>query len=219
VVAGATACGAGPQSVTYVETWQALGSRVSVAAWGKDSLALRAATLRMRDSMLAFDSAASGAALRRAWTAEREELRLQPEWRDVRDSYALDQAIPALAAVAESALVDLGGQFHWVGPATKRVVGIADPDDALRPRAGVELHAGSLSTVTGEHRSVTVLAREAFRASAWASALFPLGCARALALAPRLERRQVSVVCVDSAGVRWSTDLGNRVVLPAARVP
>lgn len=204
---------------TLAYAWDVMGTTVSVAAWAKDSVALRMAAEQVRDSMRA--SRASPDALRRAWALERDDLRLQPEWMDVSDSYALDQAVPALAAVVDSALFDLGGLFLWIGPPTKRLVGIADPDNALNVLAHVELRSGALSTVVGEHRSVTALAPDAFKASAWASALFSLGCDRALALAPRLERRQVSVVCADSAGVRWTPGGGlqNRVLLPVARVP
>jgi len=196
-----------------------VGSTVSVAAWANDSFAVRAAVARLRDSTRAVDSTTIREALRRAWAAEREDLRLRPEWRDVADSYVLDRATPALATAVDSALLDLGGLFLWIGPATKRMVGIADPDNALSAVAQVELRTGALSTVSGEHRSVTVLAGGAFKASSWASALFSLGCEKALGLAPRLERRRISVVCADSAGVRWTTDLQNRVLLPAAREP
>lgn len=223
VAAGAVgiACGAGPGTTTLAQTWDVMGTTLSVAAWGRDSTALRAAVQRLRDSTRAVDSAAIRPALRRLWAAEREDLRVQPEWRDVRDSYVLDLATPALAGVADSALFDLGGLFLWIGPPTKRPVGIADPDNAVHVLAHVELQIGALSTVVGAHRSVTALAPDAFKASAWASALFSLGCDRALALAPRLERRQVSVVCADSAGVRWTPGGGlqNRVLLPVARVP
>lgn len=202
-----------------------MGTTLSLAAWAKDSVALRTAAEQVRDSMRS--SRTSPDALRRAWAAEREDLRLHPEWTDVADGYALDRAVPALAAVVDSALFDLGGLFLWIGPPTKRPVGIADPDNALHVLAHVELQTGSLSTVVGDHRSVTALAADAFTASAWASALFSLGCDSALALAPRLERRggrggrgeRVSVVCADSAGVRWTPELQNRVLLPAGRAP
>jgi len=172
----------------------------------------------MRDSTRAVDSTAARAAARRAWSVERGDLSLRLEWRDVADSYVLDSAVPLLAQAADSALIDLGGLFLWVGPATKRAVGIADPGSALEPVAGVELQTGAVSTVSGrgERRALTVLAPSAFKAAAWSSALFALGCERALALAAR---RGVSVVCADSSGVRWSPELQNRVVLPPARAP
>lgn len=219
LVAGlVAACRGGPRATTHAATWQMVGSTVSVAAWSKDSVALEAAIARMRDSTRAFDSTTARAAVRQAWRAERGDVSLRPEWRDVADSYVLDRALPVLAAAADSALIDLGGLFLWLGPATRRPVGITDPGNALDPVAQVELRAGAVSTVSGrgEQRSVTVLAPTAFKASAWASALFALGCDRALALAAR---RHVSLVCADSAGVRWSPELQNRVVLPPGRAP
>jgi hypothetical protein len=221
LVAALVACTSDSRTTTITATWQIVGSTVSVAAWSHDSAALQTAISRLRDSTRAVDSSTIRSAVRRAWDLEREALRLRPEWRDVADSYVLDLAVPVLQAVADSALFDLGGLFLWIGPATKRMVGIAKPDNSLETIGQVELRAGGVSTVSGrgEHRSVTVLAGDAFRAAAWASALFSLGCDKALALAPRLERRQLSVVCADSSGVRWTTDLQNRVLLPAARGP
>lgn len=217
----AAACRREPRTITIAAAWQMVGSTASIAAWSKDSVALQAAVARLRDSTRSVDASTIRAAVRRAWDVEREDLRLLPEWTDVADSYVLDLALPVLEAVADSALLDLGGLFLWIGPATKRMVGIAKPDNSLEAIGQVELRAGGVSTVSGrgEHRSVTVLAGDAFTAAAWASALFSLGCNKALALAPRLERRQVSVVCADSSGVRWTTDLQNRVLLPAAREP
>jgi hypothetical protein len=221
VIVGGTSCRAEPRSTMAAYAWEVMGggTTLSVAAWAKDSAALRTAAQQVRDSMRSVDPRGNREILRRAWIAEREDLRLQPDWYDVADGYALDRAVPALAAVADSALLDLGGLFLWIGPETKRTVGIADPDNSLDAVAHVEWRGGSLATVTGQHRSVTVLASGAFKAASWASALFSLGCGRALALAPRLERRRISVVCADSAGVRWTTDLQNRVVLATARAP
>ena len=207
-------------------TWQMLGSTVSVAAWSADSIALQAAIARLRESTGAVDSISVRAAVRAAWAAERGEgegegdgdVSLRPEWRDVADSYVLDRAMPALTSATDSALVDLGGLFLWIGPATNRTVGIADPGNALAPVAQVALRSGAVSTVSGrgDRRSVTVLASTAFKASAWASALFSLGCERALALAAL---RNVSLVCADSTGVRWSPDLANRVAPPLGHAP
>lgn len=195
-----------------------VGSTISVAAWSTDSGALEAAIGRMRDSTRALDSAAVRAAVRRAWSAERGGLSPRLEWRDVVDSYMLDRAVGVLGAAADSALIDLGGLFLWVGPRTKRAVGIADPGNALDPVAQVELQSGAISTVSwrAERRAVAVLAPTAFKASAWASALFSLGCDEALA---RAARAAISVVCADSAGIRWSPELQYRVALPPARVP
>ena len=151
--------------------------------------------------------------------------------------YALDRAALALIGVADSALLDLGGQFLWIGAGpkgTRRTVGIADPDNSLRALAAVEMHGGSVSTSSQaeqpDHivdpragsapatraRSVTVLAATAMAADAWSTAFFVMGCDSALALAPRLERWRVSVICADSAGVRWTADLEERVLLPTA---
>ena len=212
------ACTSAPRTTSIAVTWQMVGSTISVAAWSKDSTALARALGRLRDSTRAFDSTTAGAGARAAWPAERGDSPLRLEWRDVADSYVLDRAVPLLASVADSALIDLGGLFLWVGPETKRIVGIADPGNALDPVAGVELHSGAISTVSGraERRALTVLAPAAFKAAAWSSALFSLGCDKALAQAAR---RGISVVCADSAGVRWSPELQNRVVLPPAREP
>ena len=214
----AVACKSGPTTKTIAATWQMVGSTVSVAAWSRDSTALARALERMRDSTRAFDSTTARAAARAAWGAARRDQPLRLEWRDVADSYVLDAAVPLLAGDADSALVDLGGLFLWVGPATKRSVGIANPGSALEPVAGVELRSGAISTVSGrgERRSITVLAPSAFSAAAWSSALFSLGCEQALAQAAR---RGISVVCADSTGVRWSPDLQNRVVLPPGHEP
>lgn len=215
------ACRTGPHTTTIASTWQVAGSTISVAAWSSDSVGLQRAIGRMRDSTASVDTATLRAALRRAWDAERDNLRQRPEWRDVADGYILDLTIPLLRGAADSALLDLGGLFVWFGPPTQRMVGLANPDNALDLVAQVELRSGALSTVSGwaEQRSLTVLAGDAFTAAAWASALFSLGCDQVLARAPRLEARQVSVVCADSAGVRWSPGLQNRVALLPGRVP
>jgi len=126
--------------------------------------------------------------------------------------YALDRAALALARVADSALVDLGGQFFWVGrSATARRVGIADPQHSLVAIAAVEMRGGSVSTSTQGTVSVTVLAPSGVAAAGWSAALVTLGCDRAL---DDGGAAQVSVVCADSSGVRWSADLEGRVDLP-----
>ncbi|MDP3911974.1 MAG: FAD:protein FMN transferase, partial [Gemmatimonadales bacterium] len=146
--------------------------------------------------------------------------------------YALDRAAALLAGVADSALLDLGGQFLWVGPATRRTVGIADPVNSLVAIAAVELREGSISTSSqaeqpdhiveprngrpagSSSRSVTVIASRGIAADAWSTAFFVMGCDSALALAPRLTAWRVSVVCADSGEVRWTGDLEGRVFLP-----
>ena len=90
----------------------------------------------------------------------------------------------------------------------------------LRLLASVDLLGGSVRTQSrrnaprGAARSVTVLAPDALTANAWAATFLALGCDRALA-----NREGLSVVCADAAGVRWTTELQNRVSLPAARGP
>jgi len=137
--------------------------------------------------------------------------------------YALDRAALALAPVADSALLNIGGQFYWIAPParpTNRRVGIPDPDNTLSVLAGIEMRSGAVSTRSqrnappGRARSVTVLAGDGLAANAWAAAFLELGCERALTQA-----QGMSVVCADSAGVRWTTDLQNRVSLPSARAP
>ena len=214
----AAGCDTAPRTVTIASTWQMVGSTVSVAAWSKDSAALQSAIARMRDATRSADTTAMRSAVRQAWAAERGELSSHLEWRDVVDSYVLDQALPVLGASADSALIDLGGLFLWLGPPTRRPVGITDPGNALDPVARVELRTGAVSTVSGrsEERSITVLAPTRRLGTPWASALFALGCDRALALAAR---RNVNLVCADSVGVRWSSELQNRVSLPPGRGP
>ncbi|MGH7608257.1 MAG: FAD:protein FMN transferase [Gemmatimonadales bacterium] len=168
----------------------------------------------------------------------RRTVRLAPGLRldfgGIAKGYALDRAALALRGVADSALLDLGGQFVWIGPATRRTVGIADPENSLRAVAAVEMLGGSVSTSSqaeqpghivdprrnaapaARARSVTVLAPSAMAADAWSTAFFVLGCDSALALAPRLARWTLSVVCVDTGGVRWTPDLDGRVFLPTS---
>jgi len=168
----------------------------------------------------------------------RGTLRLAPglelDFGGIAKGYALDRAALALVGVADSALLDLGGQFLWVSPrATRRIVGIADPDNSLRALAAVEMRGGSVSTSSQAEqpghivdpradlparraRSVTVLASSGMAADAWSTAFFVLGCDSALALAPRLalDRWRMSLVCADSGGVRWTAGLEGRVLLP-----
>jgi FAD:protein FMN transferase len=162
---------------------------------------------------------------------------LELDFGGIAKGYALDRAALAFAGVADSVLLDLGGQFLWVAtpPApTRRTVGIADPDNSARVLAAVEMVGGSVSTSSQAEqpghivdprsrppaaaqraRSVTVLAADGMTADAWSTAFFVLGCDSALALAARLERWRVSVICADSSGVRWTPDLDKRVLLPS----
>jgi thiamine biosynthesis lipoprotein ApbE len=190
-----------------------MGTMMSAAVWGADTARLARALDALRDSVerrprVGFDSL-------------RGEIRQRTGVALAADSgargAALDRAGRVLAGVADSALLDLGGQFLWVGARdTRRTVGIADPDNSLEALATVEMRAGSVRTASrpGRKTWVTVLAASGIAADAWATAFFAIGCDRALALAPRLERWRMSVVCADSGHVRWTPDLDGRVLLP-----
>jgi thiamine biosynthesis lipoprotein ApbE len=120
--------------------------------------------------------------------------------------YALERATLALGNGVDSALLDLGGQYVWIGGPTHRAVGIPDPDNTLRSLATVDLRVGSIRTAGRRNapraavRSVTVLAPGALAANAWAFVFLVWGCDRALR-----EPQGLGVVCVDSAGVRATT--------------
>ena len=195
---------------------------MSAVAWGPDSVRLERALDAAADSVeririTAFDSL-------RADIRQRTGVMLPAD--SFTRGYALDRAALAMVGVADSALLDLGGQFLWFGATTKstrRAVGISNPDNSLSALGSVEMRSGSVRTIphanprSGGTRSLTVLAPTALAANAWSTALFGLGCDSALALAPRLERSRVSVVCVDSGGaVRWTPDLEKRVLPRAA---
>ena len=221
----AAACGPDPGKPAVSRVWPAMGTMMSVAVWsegerrgGSDSALLERALDHARDSIDLVDSLFS-----HGIAARHGKLRLAPgiavDSSTIAEGYALDRAALALAGVADSALLDLGGQFFWVSARpTRRMVGIADPDNSLSTLAAVEMRGGSVSTVAqrAPSRSVTVLAPNGVAADAWATAFFSLGCDSALATAPRLAAWRVSVVCTDSAGVRWTPDLEGRVLLPRA---
>ncbi len=220
------ACGAEPRpGVSRV--WPVMGTMMSAAAWGTDSVRLARALDAARDSVDHIDSLIQ----RRISIAAIDSLRREIRHRtgvalavdSVAPGYALDRAALALASVVDSALLDLGGQYLWVGPTTRpthRAVGIPDPDNTLRTLAVVDLQGGSVQTASqrnaprGGARSVTVLAADGLTANVWAAALLAQGCDRALTVA-----QEMHVVCADSAGVRWATGLQNRVSLPTARGP
>lgn len=208
---------------------------MSAAAWGPDSARLERALDAVRDSVARIDRLLQGSGRITDVDSLRGEVRRRTgvtlALDDFAAGHALDRAALALAGVADSALLDLGGQFLWVGPPsrpTRRSVGIPDPDNSLSALATVEMWSGSVRTTSqakgeaqrgrGGTRSVTVLAPLGVAASAWSTAFFVLGCDSALALAPRLERWKVSVVCADSAAIRWTADLDGRVLLPTAAV-
>ena len=207
--------------------WPEMGTMLSAAAWGTDSTRVARALGAARDSVDRIDSLLQRHASIGALDSVRREIRRRTGVVLAVDSiapgYALDRAALALAHVVDSALLDLGAQYLWVGPAarlTHRAVGIPDPDNTLRILAVVDLQGGSVRTASqrnaprGSARSVTVLADDGVTANAWATALLAVGCDRALTVAQGMH-----VVCADSAGVRWATGLQNRVSLPAAHAP
>jgi thiamine biosynthesis lipoprotein ApbE len=203
---------------------------MSAAAWGADSARVVRALEAAHDSVERIDSLMQRHATIIGLEQLRREIRLRTGVSLVIDTiapgYALDRASLALAGAVDSALLDLGGQYLWIGHATRRTVGIPDPDNTLRALGAVELRSGSIGTHAqrdaprGAARSLTVLAPTGALANAWAVALLRLGCDRALreeedeGAAPGL-----SVVCADSTGLRWTRELQNRVLLPAARAP
>jgi len=213
-----------------------MGTTMSAAAWGADSAAVVRALDAARDSVDRIDSLLQKRMRIAALDSVREDVRrksgvaLPPD--SVAIGYALDRAALALAPVVDSALLDLGEQFRWIGPAsrsTHRSVGIPDPDNTLRSLGGVEMWSGSVRTRSQRNahgaavRSVTVLAASAAGADAWSAAFMIIGCDSALALAPRLAQpssgSRVSVVCADTAGVRSTTDLAQRFRRPSGRGP
>src|SRR5437762_11431610 len=214
-----------PPAVARV--WPALGTMMSAAGWGPDSIRVAHALEAAYDSVDRVDSLMQRHAAIRAIDSMRSEIRRRTGITLRADSlasgYALDRAMLGLGRDVDSVLLDLGGQYSWFGPpgrGTHRAVGVPDPDNTLRTLAVVDLQGGSVRTQSqrnaphGAARSVTVLADDGLTAHAWAAAFLTLGCDRALTLA-----RDMHVVCADSAGVRWATGLQNRVSLPAGRAP
>src|SRR2546426_799577 len=185
----------------------------SVAAWGADSERVFRAMEAAHDSVDHIDSLlqrhVAFAAIDSMRRAVHQRTGVAMPVDSIAYGYALDRAAMALANAVDSALLDVGGQYYWLGRPTHRAVGIPDPDNTLRSLGVVDLQAGSVRTQgqrnapRGGARSVTVLAPDALAANAWAAALLALGCDRALALAQGMH-----VVCVDSAVVRSSTGAG-----------
>jgi len=203
----ATACSQQPSRAPVSRVWPALGTMMSAAAWGPDTTQVGRALDAVRDSV-----AGTGQSFDSLRSEIRRRTGVALAARDLVEGEALDHAARRLAGVADSALLDLGGQYLWVGAqGTHRTVGIADPANSLKPIASVELRAGSVSTASDAEKaiSVTVLAPSGVAADAWATALVQLGCARSWALTG------VSVVCADSGGVGWTRDLDGRVLVAA----
>ena len=208
----AAACGGEPEVPPVSRVWPALGTMMSAAAWGADTARLGRAMGAAHDTAARPGAAAAPPSLDSLRFEIRRETGVALAAGDIQEGDALDRAALVLVGVADSALLDVGGQFLWVGPrATRRVVGIADPASSLNQLATVEMRGGSVSTAahTGNEGSVsvTVLAPTGVAADAWSTALLSLGCERALAI------RQVSVVCADSGRVRWTRDLEGRVAV------
>ncbi len=214
----AAACSDAPPPAPVSRVWPVLGTTMSAAAWGADTVRIGRALDAARDTADRTVPAAAVDSLRREI---RRQTGIPVAADDIQEGAALDRAARVLAGVTDSALLDIGGQFLWIGPrATKRTVGIADPANSLNALATVELRSGSVSTSSqagergGATVSVTVLAPSGVAADAWSTALLGLGCDSALALAPRLGAPHVSVVCADSVRVRWTPDLDGRVLVP-----
>ena len=189
---------------------------MSAAAWGTDTARLARALEAARDSAdgasAALRQSAAFDSLRRA---VRGHTGVRLDTTQVAQGHGLDRAASILAGAADSALLDIGGQYLWIGAReTRRAVGIPDPDNSLSALATVEMRAGSASTASDSGVTVTVLATNGLVAAAWSTSLSRLGCDSALALAPRVS---LSVVCADPAGVRWTKDLEGRV--QPARAP
>jgi thiamine biosynthesis lipoprotein ApbE len=204
--------------------WPEMGTMMSAAVWTSDTTGAVHALQTAHDSVDRVDSLMQKHVPIAVIDSLRRELRRRTGVALVPDSiapgYALDRAALALARGVDSALLDVGGQYLWIGQATHRAVGIADPDNTLRSIATVDLRGGSVRTAAqrnaprGSVRSVTVLAPGALDANAWALVFFAWGCDRALR-----EPQGLSVVCADSAGLRSTTDLRNRVSTPPAPAP
>jgi thiamine biosynthesis lipoprotein ApbE len=164
-----------------------------------------------------FDSAAAAVRIPRG-TA------LDLDW--IAKGYALDRALEALAGVADSTVLTLGGQYliMTVPPRTAqaqtgRAVGVVDPSNTLATLALIQVPPGTWAvstTSTVEQpglvangvRTATALAHRAALAMAWSAAFYALRCDRALALASELDG--VEVLCTD-ARTRWSPGLDGRV--------
>jgi thiamine biosynthesis lipoprotein ApbE len=229
-------CGAEPAPAVS-RVWPAMGTMLSAAAWAQssDTDRVAAALSAARDSVEYIDSLVSHRTPPRiaALDSIQRELALrtgvQVPAESLASGYALERAALMLVPVVDSALLDLGGQYRWIGPTgrpTHRSVGIPDPENSLDALGMVELRGGSIQTRTESPerrggrgaRSVTVLAPDAFTAHAWSIAFFAIGCDSALAVVQTLTV-SIDVVCGDSTGVRWTKNLAKRVRVPEASLP
>lgn len=191
---------------------------MSAAAWSADTARVARALAAAHDSVDRIDSLLQRPVRIAALDSTARDIRRRTGVTIVVDSfaagYALDHAARVLAPAVDSALLAVGSQYFWIGPATHRMVGIPNPVNSLRWLAAVELQRGSISTSVRRPRSVTVLAADGLTAAAWSAAFVTLRCDSVLVLG-----KDMNVVCSDSANVRWTTSLQNQVLLPAARVP
>src|SRR6267142_5930205 len=128
-----TGCGAEPAPAVS-RVWPAMGMMLSAAAWGADTTRVAAALSEAHDSVVRLDSLISRHARIAALDSTQRELArrtgVKVPAESLASGYALDRAVFALAPVVDSALLDLGGQYRWIGPAgreTHRSVGIPDP--------------------------------------------------------------------------------------------
>jgi thiamine biosynthesis lipoprotein len=162
--------------------------------------------------------------------------RLDVAW--IAEGYALDRALLPLAPVADSAVLSVSGQYLIMTPEVRkpsappasgggRFVGVVDPSNTLEAIAMIGVPPGTWAVSTtsqaerpealldpragraGERvRAVAVVAHRAVVAMAWSSALFVLGCDRALTVAA--DQGNLDVLCIDHR-VRWSAGLEGRI--------
>lgn len=214
----------GEAHLGVARAWPEMGTMMSAAVWTSDTNRAAHALQAAHDSVDRIDSLIQKHVPIAGIDSLRRELRRRTGVTLLPDSiaagYALDRAALGLASLVDSALLDVGGQYVWIGHATHRAVGIPDPDNTLRAIATVDFRGGSIRTAAQRNaprdavRSVTVLAPGALAVNAWALVFFSWGCDRALR-----ESQGLSVVCADSAGVRRTSDLMSRVSTPPAPVP
>ncbi|MGH7531150.1 MAG: FAD:protein FMN transferase [Gemmatimonadales bacterium] len=157
------ACAAEPRGPSISRAWPAMGTTISAALWSAsaDTAALARIADAMRDTLQRLDSLLRSdphgrtvdrfrrAALDSTRIAVRRHTGVELDLFLMANGYALDRATATLAGAVDSALLDLGGLFLWVAARglTDRVVGIANPDNALETLAGVQLQRGALRTL------------------------------------------------------------------------
>jgi thiamine biosynthesis lipoprotein len=181
---------------------------------------------------VSFDTAAHTVSLRRG---------LALDFGGIAKGYALDRAALALEMVADSAVLDLGGQLLITPPRAganprdpqdprhRRGVGISDPEHPLEALALLEIPPGRLSVSTSSQGEQPGHIRDprtgdAVAASRSVTVVAASGMAADAwstgffvmgceRALPLAERVGVSVVCADER-VRWTSDLDGWVSLP-----